>query len=270
MSGYTKLFSSIIHSTVWREPDHVRIVWITMLAMTDREGSVESSVPGLADAARVDMAQCVDALERLSSPDPYSRTTDFDGRRVEKIDGGWEILNYELYRQRASVEDRRRKNAEKQQRYRDRKRKVENDGVTGPVTDSNQPLPTVTGITKSNPIAEADAEADADKTHTPKRRTRAKHDYTDDFERFFKVYPNKVDKFDAFNEWQGTTDRPDTDELIAIIEKRKQSELWTKENGKFIVSPFRWLKKRRWEDVVDEPQQQLGAAYQPFPVEGGE
>ena len=53
MSGYTKLHSNIIHSTIWRAPNHVRLVWITMLALCDRDGVVEASVPGLADAARV-------------------------------------------------------------------------------------------------------------------------------------------------------------------------------------------------------------------------
>ena len=38
MAGYTKLFPGLILSTVWREPNHIRLVWITMLAITDRDG----------------------------------------------------------------------------------------------------------------------------------------------------------------------------------------------------------------------------------------
>jgi len=137
MSGFTKLYQSIIHSTVWREPDHVRIVWITMLAMADREGIVEASVPGLADASRVDMTKCVEALDKLSSPDPYSRTKDFDGRRIGEIDGGWVILNYVQYRAKLTAEDKRRRNAEKQRRWREKQKKkqteekVEEKEVTG-------------------------------------------------------------------------------------------------------------------------------------------
>lgn len=52
MSGYTKLFSSIIDSTIWRESKETKIVWITMLAKADRYGVVEASLPGLADAAK--------------------------------------------------------------------------------------------------------------------------------------------------------------------------------------------------------------------------
>lgn len=99
MGGYSKLFSSIIHSTVWREPDHIRLVWITMLAMMDDNGFVDASIPGLADAARVNINQCVEALNRLSSPDPYNNTAEEnEGRRILDIPRGWEILNYEIYR----------------------------------------------------------------------------------------------------------------------------------------------------------------------------
>lgn len=106
-SGYTKLFSSILASTIWREPNHVRLVWITMMAMADKDGVCEASIPGLADLARVPLADCEDALQRLSSPDAYSRTPDHDGRRIEPVDGGWLLLNHAKYREKMSAEDRR-------------------------------------------------------------------------------------------------------------------------------------------------------------------
>lgn len=105
MSGYAKLFSSLVTSTIWREPAHVRLVWITMLALADRHGVVEASVPGLADAARVDLAECVAALERLHAPDQWSRSKEFEGRRIETIDGGWRLLNYAKYRDRLGRQD---------------------------------------------------------------------------------------------------------------------------------------------------------------------
>ena len=62
MAGYTKLFNSILMSTIWREDDKTRIVWITLLAMADKNGIAETSIPSLADAARVSGA-IVQALE---------------------------------------------------------------------------------------------------------------------------------------------------------------------------------------------------------------
>lgn len=95
---FTKLFTSITESTVWCEPDKVRLVWITMLAMADRRGRVWGSIPGLANRARVPTEDCREALERFLAPDPDSRTKAFEGRRIEEIEGGWRLLNYEKYR----------------------------------------------------------------------------------------------------------------------------------------------------------------------------
>lgn len=109
MPGYTKLFSSIVHSTIWREPDHVRLVWVTMLALADREGRIEASVPGLADVARVSLEQCADALKRFGEPDKWSRNRENEGRRIEDIEGGWRLLNHGRYRALMSADERREK-----------------------------------------------------------------------------------------------------------------------------------------------------------------
>lgn len=96
---FTKLFSSITASTIWAEPDHTRLVWITMLAMADQRGRVWASIPGLANMARVTIEKCEEALGALSSPDKYSRTKEHEGRRIEEIDGGWRLLNHAKYRE---------------------------------------------------------------------------------------------------------------------------------------------------------------------------
>ena len=107
MTGFTKLFSGLVYSTVWREEMHVKVVWITMLALADRDGFVAASLPGLADAARVSLEQCEDALTRLMAPDPHSRTKLYEGRRIEVSDGGWKLLNYLKYRELRSKDERR-------------------------------------------------------------------------------------------------------------------------------------------------------------------
>ena len=57
MTGYTKLFSSILASTIWDEDAPTRLVWITLLAMSDKNRTVEGSIPGLAHQARVSLAE---------------------------------------------------------------------------------------------------------------------------------------------------------------------------------------------------------------------
>lgn len=95
---YTKLFESILESTIWCEPLAVRVVWITMLAMADRGGVVLASVPGLAKRAAVTIPDASEAIRRFLEPDPHSRTREHDGRRIEEIDGGWRLLNHAKYR----------------------------------------------------------------------------------------------------------------------------------------------------------------------------
>jgi len=107
MTGYTKLFGSIVASTIWREDDKTRLVWITMLAIANKHGEVEASVPGLADLSRVSVEECRISLAKLEAPDPDSRSSEQEGRRIEKVAGGWRLINHAKYRAKLSVDERR-------------------------------------------------------------------------------------------------------------------------------------------------------------------
>lgn len=120
MAGFAKLFSSIVTSSVWCEDNATLRVWIAMLATADAEGVVEGSVPGFANLARVSVEEMRAAIQRLSSPDPESRTPDHGGRRIEVIEGGWLVLNYAKYRQQAQAKEGSR--APYYREYRKRKR----------------------------------------------------------------------------------------------------------------------------------------------------
>lgn len=119
MSGYTKLFDSIFMSTIWLEDNATRIVWIALLGKKDRHGIVEGSIPGLAHLARVTVDEAEAAINKFLAPDPHSRTSDHDGRRIERVDGGWLILNHEKYRDMLSKEDKLERDRIRQQRKRD-------------------------------------------------------------------------------------------------------------------------------------------------------
>ena len=104
---FTKLFSSITESTVWCESAPTKIVWITMLAMCDKRGRVWASIPGLASRAKVTIDETETALNCFLSPDKYSRTQEFEGRKIEVIDGGWSLINHGKYRALRDEEERR-------------------------------------------------------------------------------------------------------------------------------------------------------------------
>lgn len=148
--AYTKLFNSIVTSTIWTEDDRTRIVWITMLALADKNGEVQGSVPGLARIAGVPVEDCRKAIGKFLSPDPDSRTQDDEGKRIEVIDGGWALLNHDKYRRMASKEDALEANATRQRRYQAKAKR--NGAVT--LADAH--------VTSSRDIAEADTEANPD------------------------------------------------------------------------------------------------------------
>jgi hypothetical protein len=126
-SGYTKLFGSIVASTIWREDDKTRIVWITLLALSDKDGYVAGSIPGLADLARVSIAECEQALEKLQQPDKYSRSPEHDGRRIEAVEGGWFILNRVKYRDTGWDQEKLERHREANRRYYQRKKATSSD-----------------------------------------------------------------------------------------------------------------------------------------------
>lgn len=78
-----------------------------MLALADRNGYVGASVPGLAHAAGVSISDVEAALKKFLSPDPHSRSKEFEGRRIEEADRGWNLLNYARFREMRDDEARR-------------------------------------------------------------------------------------------------------------------------------------------------------------------
>lgn len=120
---FTRLFQSILESSVWCEDSDTKVVWITLLAMADMKGCVFAAVPGLSKRAGVPLAKTREALELFQRPDPDSqdleRNPENEGRRIERISGGWRILNHEFYQKLASAEDRRLKANARVQKHRE-------------------------------------------------------------------------------------------------------------------------------------------------------
>lgn len=135
---FSKLDSGITLSSVWAEPYHVRIVWITFLALKNKDGYVRASFSGIQRAANVTVDECIEAIRVLESPDPDSRTPDYEGRRIEKIEGGWIVLNHEKYRVRSDIQKEQTK--ERVRRFRE-KQKLNSDSVTH--RNVTQELPSV-------------------------------------------------------------------------------------------------------------------------------
>lgn len=104
--AFTKLFSTIITSSIWSEDDKTRIMWITILACTDMHGYCAGSLIGLADIARVKVEDAEKAILKLESPDKYSSNPANEGRRIQKTERGWLVLNYQDWRNRGRKVER--------------------------------------------------------------------------------------------------------------------------------------------------------------------
>lgn len=98
MTGFVKLDCGILDSSLWVEPEPVRVVFITTLAMASPDGICRATAPGIARRANLPLTKVRSALARLEAPDPDSRTATDEGRRIRRVNGGYLIVNYVGYR----------------------------------------------------------------------------------------------------------------------------------------------------------------------------
>lgn len=125
---FVKVFESILDSSIWFEDSDTRCVWLTLMALADADGNVENTLPGLARRAlpKLDLDEAMAitsaALQKFQDPDEYSRTPDYEGRRIAPIEGGWHLLNHAKYREKRRTEERKAQNRASQARRRQRQK----------------------------------------------------------------------------------------------------------------------------------------------------
>ena len=162
---YNKLFTKILDSSIWLEPSGTRIIWLTMIAAMDENGFVQfASVANLAHRARIELAEAQAAVDCLEGPDTNSSDPDHEGRRIERVPGGWMILNAEKYREmvtRAVIQEKTRQRVAK---HRTEKKRACNASVThgnASVTESNA------CVTPSDTDTDTDTKAEAFQPEEP-------------------------------------------------------------------------------------------------------
>jgi len=158
--GYAKLHSSLINSSLWTEPSSVRVLFITLLALADREGTVYGSRCGISRLANIDPETHEEAWATLLAPDPDSsdlkRVPENEGRRIEEVEGGFRIINYAYYRSLRNDDDRREQNRKAQARF---KAKA--------ISHGKPKSSTISPVQPHSAYAEAEAEAGTGKGTAP-------------------------------------------------------------------------------------------------------
>lgn len=126
MNTFTPVFQKILESSIWDEAYHIRILWTAMLALKDSDHIVRFNAYQLHKRANITQEEVADAIKKLSSPD--TRRIDpqlYEGRRIQKVDDGWLILNGEKYEQEMRDVSRKFYKARWERNKRERLRKTE-------------------------------------------------------------------------------------------------------------------------------------------------
>lgn len=161
---YTPIFRDLLDSSLWASASPaIRCAWLAFLLDADPEGCIPTSIPGLARRANIPVEDARAAVALLEAPDPDSRTPDFEGRRIAKVTGGWQILNFVTYRERAKLE------AEKA-----RKRRWANANPKRPANDNDAPPDGGDASSERPPTSNIDATSETLDAPKPKSKPKSK------------------------------------------------------------------------------------------------
>lgn len=229
---FAKVFEQIFDSSI-AEDYQVRLVFEDMLTLADIDGVVDKTPEALSRRTNVPIDIIKKAIAVLESPDPISRRSEAEGRRLIRLDDhrdwGWLIVNYKYYRELASEEQRRAKTRERVNKYRDKIRC--NAGVTLG-NDSPSSSSSTSSFVSSEGGSGGKDEPQEDK----------------DFAFFWEVYPRKIGKGAARKAWLKNKCGARFDKIMETLQKFTACDQWKKDGGQFIPHPATWLNQERWDD----------------------
>ncbi len=246
MTVYNKIFTKILDSSIWLESTTTRLVWLTFIAAMDEDGFVQfASVANLAHRARVTLDEAQAAVACLEGPDPDSSDPENEGRRIEKVPGGWMVLNSEKYRALVTRTISKEQTRVRVARHREKKRG--NVTCNGEVTENNGT------VTPSDTTTDSESDTQTDTPiPPPKARKRSvRVSLVDEtFAEFWSAYPRREAKGNAEKAWIEHNCKSILPQILCAIRAAKISEQWTREGGRWIPHPATWLNRRGWEDEL--------------------
>lgn len=229
---FAKLDSGITKSSLWSESLHVRVVFLSFLAEKDETGFVSGSRSGLIRTCNVTPEQFDNAITVLSSPDPDSKTTDFEGRRIAKADGGYVVLNSDKYR--LPENEKKEKHAEYMREWRANKVNVKSQTIT----NNHNQSPSV-----SVSVSVSDSDSISEEKSAEKRN---KKEIESQIETIYQAYPKKKDKGHALKAISTALSKCQFEKLLDHVKKYAQSVVG--KDPQFIPYPATWFNGLRWED----------------------
>lgn len=122
--GFTKLDEGLAESSVCRHGLDAVGLWALILSRTrplkGGRGVMRTSPAFFASITGAPIERVRELFAIFEAPDADSRTPDDDGRKLERCDDGWIVLNYSKYREKRDPETRREQTREAMRRLRSR------------------------------------------------------------------------------------------------------------------------------------------------------
>jgi hypothetical protein len=286
VSPFLKLDTAILDSTLWLDAAASRVFITALLMATPWEttepleqmevrsltptglvvppgwyGFVPAAGIGIIRRALVPDKEGYAALEALGAPDEESRSHEFEGRRLVRVDGGFLVLNFMKFR------DRDYGGAERQKRYRERKKALVHGDIDVTRVTRNATGETVSErrVTRYITQADADAEAEAETLELISESLqdsspRANSGAPDPVEAIYQEYPRKVGKKAAITAIKRAVERVakasgwPTRDAQAFLFKRTQSYARSPagNHGEYTPHPATWFNQGRYDDDPQE------------------
>jgi len=246
---FVKLFNQILDSSI-ADDRRLRHFFTDFLLCSDSKGIVMMTESAIARRIGASIEEVEWGIEQLSQPDPRSKSPDYEGRRIRKLEGsgyGWEILNFEAYRAMKSADDMREKTRLRVQRHREKKKDVKTCNADVTLGNGGNDKQKEKQREKQKQILPEDSNESS--SSAPTEADRAKGYYC--FDEFWETYPRKVGKETARKAFARAIRKTPIEMILQAIERQKQSSQWQKDNGEFIPHPTTWLNRAGWEDELD-------------------
>jgi hypothetical protein len=244
---YAKVFDQIFDSSI--SEDYVtRHVFMDLLVLADKDGVVDMTIPGIVRRTCVPVEIVTSAIEKLMQPDPHSRSTDHNGRRLLPLDErgwGWQIVNYSTYRNLRTETDRRDyfREYRRGKRKKEKESRLESDNGSHVHSEQSE-------LFNSSPmrIASVSASSLSSEDHKTKWTRAASVEY---FRTTFwpRVWA-KIAVGKALEVWVRKVTSLEMAERVTKAAIRQGPSILdhAAKNGHSILHPATWLNQERYDD----------------------
>jgi hypothetical protein len=274
---YAKVFEQIFDSSL-RDKWQAWVVFVALLVLADENDEVDMTVEALKARTGLPGTIVPEGLAFLEAPDEFSRSPEYEGRRIVRLDDhrpwGWKIVNRDKYK-RIRDQSERRDYFREQKRTKRREQYEAKHGCPPPSTSVNQRPPQAVGSRQLNQAVGKESEPtplspDGDVSvfsqRAKKQRTEAR-EWVEAFEEhFWRDYlplrqgaPNPKAK--ALKAWLSVRDKSQASLDAIYGEFRACMRSWKAEGTepRHIPHASSWLNARIREGVFYPSEQEVAS-----------